>query len=102
MPCDTMIRTQRERAAREAAIKKLAEEIERGEKTIVQNWDGTVEISDWNTTDAAAVGWCEGCAMEWLGANGSWEVQSQLAAVGVSKGAEFVAASHRGHSHKVR
>lgn len=98
MPCDAMVRTQKERAAREAAIKALAEELERGTRTVVQNFDGTVSITDWSTTQAASVGWCEGCILRRLKETGSWEVQSVLAKAGITE-KSFMVASHRGHSH---
>ena len=99
MPCDTMVKNAAERRRREAAIKKLEADIIAGRVSLNKNLAGEVSVSNWTAHEAASSGWCEGCALATLAQSSSWVVKSKLAAVGVAKGKQFVAASHNGHPH---
>ena len=112
MPCDTMVQNVEERRVRDKALEELRLDIEEGRRKIVKNiLTGEVSITGWAETAACKSGWCEGCILARLSSQAStrptrskWAARasSQLEQAGVTKGERFVAASHNGHSHKVK
>lgn len=100
MPCNTRYRNREEEKKFQDALKKLEEDIETGRRTVQENlFTGEVVISDWDTSEACAVGWCDGCCLEVLSSRGSDWVKESLRAGGVEHGKEFVSAGHNGHPH---
>jgi hypothetical protein len=98
MPCDLNVKTEAERVARQEAILDLAVEIALGKKRVVRSLSGQVCITGWDQSKAKKVGWCEGCAIQFLTEHSDTVVKERLKAMDIKQGA-FVAASHNGHAH---
>ena len=101
MPCYPIANDPIKQEAMDAAYEELEAEISSGRRAIVRNRDGTISIKGWAETAAARAGWCEGCIIAKAGMSSSWVVKSKLAAVGLTRGKQFVANTHRGHPHTV-
>jgi len=82
-------------------LKQLEQDIATGKVIVTRNYRGELSVSGWSTSGAAKASWCEGCALAEMATSGSWLVRSKLAALGLQKGKEFVAATHNSHNHKV-
>jgi hypothetical protein len=87
-----------ERQKRDAARKKLEEDIVAGRVQVIRKANGEFAISNWQAQQAAVTGWCEGCVLRTIQQKGSWVAKQKLAQAGLTK-KPFVAATHRGHSH---
>jgi len=94
-PCPS-IRNRREEEERRKALEELMDSIEAGRRELIKNFDGSVGISDWDTTLCASQGMQEGCALAALAEMDSWAVESALAQQGLSK--QDVIKAH-GHKH---
>ena len=96
MPCDTNW-TRQQATEAETALRALAEEIAAGTKVIRRNaLTGQYSITGWARSEAARLGWCEGCALRVIQAKG-W-AQQAVQQAGINKRG-FVVTSHNGHKH---
>lgn len=98
MACDTMVRNREAQRLFDHALEQLRDDLEAGRRKILRNiLTGQVSISGWKETQAAATGWCEGCAIRSLETKG-W-ASASLKAGGITKSKPFVVASHNHHKH---
>jgi hypothetical protein len=85
MPCDVMVKSAAERAAREEALRELAEDLQAGRRRVARNvLTGKVSISSWAGSSAKAAGWCEGCAVQAIEKRG-WATKAQQTGAARSK-----------------
>jgi len=101
MPCYPVANDPVKQEAMDKAYAELEAQVASGRAQLVKNRDGTIGIRNWSETSAARAGWCEGCIIAKMGNTQSWAVKAKMQQMGLVRGKQFVAPTHRGHSHTV-
>ena len=100
MPCDQLAKTLEEKRLQEEAIEEVALAILNGDIKVQKNLRGQVQLTNWKSTKANQLGMCEGCVIARALSNPRLEAMINYRTSTVSKGREFVVASHASHTHK--
>lgn len=98
MTCNLMALSREVQAQRDKALKEFEADLILGKYTLVRNNKGEIQVTNWNQSNAAKTGWCEGCALREIQQRGSWLAKNKLAQYGVNQ-KSFITAGHNSHKH---